>query len=142
MYQQLTSPTPEEMLVDAAKQLGKELTEVAQNIPLYDFLSTFTGLQQLADICGDKLSRGSNYNKQAHPSSDVSLPRVTKQHSNHLPVHCYPTRNKMLHTLCTTNVTYLPAYLIDAIDPADPDTVSTAYVNAIICPTPSFDIYC
>ena len=41
----------------------------------------------------------------------------------------------MLHNLYTTNGIYLPAYLVGAIDAVDPDMVSTAYVNAIICPT-------
>ena len=43
-YQQLTSPIPELMLVEAAKKLGKALTEVAQNNPLYDTLSNFKRL--------------------------------------------------------------------------------------------------
>ena len=56
-YQQVTLPTPEETLGEAAKQLGKALTEVVQNNPLYNSLTNFKGLQQLADICENKLLR-------------------------------------------------------------------------------------
>ena len=110
--QQLTLPTP--------KKIRKALTEVAQNNSLYDSLSTFEGLQQLADICGNKLPRLSDSNKTSHPISNVFPPMMTKQHSNHLPLHWYPTMNKMLHTLYTTNYNYLPAYLMDTIDQTDP----------------------
>ena len=55
--QQVTLPTPEEMLLDSGTWLGKALTEIAQNYLLYNSLTNFEGLQQLADICGNKFPR-------------------------------------------------------------------------------------
>ena len=101
----------------------------------YDSLSNFKGLQQLEDICGIKHPRVGDSNKPYHPKSDVSPHRETKHHCNQLPLHQYPTRNKLLNTLHTTNCNYLLVYLMDAIDPTNHTKVSTAYINAIICPT-------
>ena len=101
----------------------------------YDSLSNFKGLQQLEDICGIKHPRVGDSNKPYHPISDVSPHRETKHHCNQLPLHQYPTRNKLLNTLHTTNYNYLLVYLMDAIDPTNHTKVSTAYINAIICPT-------
>ena len=75
-----TPPTPEETLVEAAKQLGMVVTEVAQKNPLYNSLTNFKGLQQLANICGNKLLRVVDSKKPLGNKTDISAPRVAQQH--------------------------------------------------------------
>ena len=87
------------------------------------------------NICGNKLLRVIGYNKTPDHNSDISAPRVTKHHINRLPLHWYPIRTKALNTFHTTNYINLPTYLIDAIDPTDPDRVSDTFINAVVSPT-------
>ena len=86
-YQQVKLLTPKETLVGAAKQLGKALTEIVQNNPLYNSLTNFKGLQQLADICDSKLRRVINSMKPLGNNTDTSVLRVSQQHLSGPPLH-------------------------------------------------------
>ena len=116
-YLCVTPPTPEETLVEAAKQLGTALMEVAQKNPLYNTLTNFKG--------------SINWKIFVVTSQVESTPIWPS-------MHCYPTQAKAINTLCTDSsfpLMPLPAYLVDALDATDPDCVSNAYINTIICPT-------
>ena len=126
----MTPSTPEETLMEA----GTALTEVTQNNQLYNSLTNFKCLQQLADICGNKLPRVMDPDMPTGDKTDISALRVSQHQPSQPPLHCYPTQAKALNVLLASSHAPLPTNLIDALDVADPDQVSNAHINAVICP--------
>ena len=134
-YHQVTLPTPEETLVEAAKQLGTALTEVTQNNPLYSSLTNYKGIQQLVDICGNKCLRVADSKTPTGDNMGITAPRMSQQQPSHPPLHWYPTGTKALNAPFTTSHIHLPTYLVDAIDLIYPNCVSDAFINTVTCLT-------
>ena len=116
-----SQPTPEEILVQAAAQLGKALQSVACNNPAYPSLHHIVELKQLTEAI--KTTTGIVKPNQETSETNQTLPAITKENKKETPRHL-PTgphlieittleQNKSAELRVTWSHTHIPIIMQD-----------------------------